>query len=261
MRGAYQWALVPTGQPIDIEATKVESGEAQSLAERVSRRLGNDGKLADQHAAAAIRHQLNASAAKLWEDGHVSVGELWRLYSQYPYMPRVRDRRVLEAGLTGPQLLWEEEGFALADGFDAESGRYRGLALPEEVASVAVTDATLIVQPERAKAQRAEEQPEGEKGSAGEPGPKPGVPTPTPKPAGKKRYFGSKQLDPERYASDFKKLADEVLAPLEATQGAEVTVTVEIEATAEDGFDDSRVRTVSENATTLKFEQSSFEGV
>ena len=36
-------------------------------------------------------------------------------------------------------------------------------------------------------------------------------------------------------------------------------VTIEIEATAPDGFDDSKVRTVAENATTLKFEQSGFE--
>ena len=56
--GAYQWALVPTGQPIEIQPTKVE-GQATSLAERVSRRLGNDGALTVQHAAPAIRHQLD----------------------------------------------------------------------------------------------------------------------------------------------------------------------------------------------------------
>ena len=115
--GAYQWALVPTGQPIEIQATKVE-GQATSLAERVSRRLGNDGALTVQHAAPAIRHQLDTTAAKLWADGHVTVGALWRLYAEYPYMPRLRDRAVLDAGLTGPQLLWEQEGFALADGYD-----------------------------------------------------------------------------------------------------------------------------------------------
>ena len=72
--GAYQWALVPTGQPIEIQATKVE-GQATSLAERVSRRLGNDGALTVQHAAPAIRHQLDTTAAKLWADGHVTVGD------------------------------------------------------------------------------------------------------------------------------------------------------------------------------------------
>jgi hypothetical protein len=53
------------------------------------------------------------------------VGALWRRYSEYPYMPRPRDRAVLDAGLTGPQLLWEQEGFALADGYDEASEKYR----------------------------------------------------------------------------------------------------------------------------------------
>ena len=80
-----------------------------------------------------------------------------------------------------------------------------------------------------------------------------------PEPPGKTRFFGSKRLQADRYASDFKKLADEVLGPLGATPGVTLNVTIEIEATAPDGFDDAKVRTVSENAATLKFEQSGFE--
>ena len=171
--GAYQWALVPTGQPIEIQPTKVE-GQATSLAERVSRRLGNDGALTVQHAAPAIRHQLDTAAAKLWADGHVTVGALWRLYAEYPYMPRLRDRAVLDLGLTGPQLLWEQEGFALADGYDEASGKYRALVLPTDGVTVAVTDATLIVRPERAKAQRAAEVPRRACQSGRAPGPMPG---------------------------------------------------------------------------------------
>ena len=78
-------------------------------------------------------------------------------------------------------------------------------------------------------------------------------------PPSKTRYFGSKQLQSDRYASDFKKLADEILAPLAAASGVELKVTVEVEATGNEGFDDSKVRTVSENASTLKFGQSGFE--
>ena len=155
--GAYQWALVPTGQPIEIQATKVE-GQATSLAERVSRRLGNDGALAVQHAAPAIRHQLDTTAAKLWADGHVTVGALWRLYAEYPYMPRLRDRSVLDAGLAGAQLLWEQEGFALADGYDEASGKLpRTGPADRRRRQVAIIDSTLIVRPEVAKAQRAAE--------------------------------------------------------------------------------------------------------
>jgi predicted AAA+ superfamily ATPase len=259
--GAYQWALVPIGQPIEIEATKAE-GQAASLAERVSRRLGNDGALTVQHAAPAIRHQLDTAAAKLWAEGHVTVGALWRLYAEYPYMPRLRDRAVLDLGLTGPQLLWEQEGFALADDYDEASGKYRALVLPTDGVTVAVTDATLIVRPERAKAQRAAEVPDEPAVAPGQgPGSEPGTGPLPPSPAtpGQTRYFGSKRLQADRYASDFKKLADEVLGPLGATPDVTLNVTIEIEATAPDGFDDAKVRTVSENATTLKFEQSGFE--
>ena len=91
-----------------------------------------------------------------------------------------------------------------------------------------------------------------EPSAAPEPGPGPERP-------GKTRFFGSKRLQADRYASDLKKLADEVLGPLGATPGVTLNVTIEIEATAPDGFDDAKVRTVSENAATLKFEQGGFE--
>jgi hypothetical protein len=54
-------------------------------------------------------------------------------------------------------------------------------------------------------------------------------------------------------------LADEVLGPLGTTPRVTLRVTIEIEATAPEGFDDAKARTVSENAATLKFEQSGFE--
>ena len=175
-------------------------------------------------------------------------------------MPRLRDRAVLDLGLTGPQLLWEHEGFALADGFDEATGKYRALVLPTDGVAASVTDATLIVRPERAKAQRelpaddARSDPETGGGPATVAGPEPGAAPPS-----KTRFFGSKRLQADRYASDFKKLADEVLGPLGATPGVSLNVTIEIEATTPDGFDDAKVRTVSENAATLKFEQSGFE--
>jgi hypothetical protein len=195
----------------------------------------------------------------------MTVGALWQLYADYPYMPRLRDRTVLEAGLTGPQLLWEQEGFALADGYDEEAGRYRALVLPTDGMSVAVTDATLIVRPERAMAQRAAEAPaepdsvEADAGSASTPSLESDA-APAPEQPGPTRFFGSKVLQPERYASDFKNVLEEILGPLAATPGVSLNVTLEIEAVAPGGFDDAKIRTVSENAATLRFEpRSGFE--
>ena len=75
----------------------------------------------------------------------------------------------------------------------------------------------------------------------------------------KTRYFGARTLDAERCAPDFGKINTEVLQHLAAQAGLELHVRIDIEAHAREGFDDSRIRTVSENAMTLKFDQSSFE--
>ncbi len=50
-----------------------------------------------------------------------------------------------------------------------------------------------------------------------------------------------------------------MLAHLRSGENTNVTVRIEIEATDSEGFNESRVRTVSENARTLKFDQSGFE--
>ena len=65
-------------------------------------------------------------------------------------------------------------------------------------------------------------------------------------------------MNPDKIALDFRNLSDEVLAHLR-TPGTKLTVRIEIEANQPEGFDDSKVRTVSENATVLKFDQSGFE--
>jgi len=85
------------------------------------------------------------------------------------------------------------------------------------------------------------------------------ISTPSPPgPAPKTRYFGVRTLDPERYAVDFGKINAGPAAP-RGPPGVQLNVRIEIEAQAPEGFDDTRIRTVSENAATLKFDRSSFE--
>ncbi len=128
----FTWALVPAqpdpGAPFVIREVKVE-GQSDSLAERVSKRLGSDGDLSTRQAAATIRLALN-KVPQIWKDGHVTLGALWGLYSQYPYMPRLRDRSVLEEGILDLPLLWADDAFALATGYDEGTGRYVGLWTP-----------------------------------------------------------------------------------------------------------------------------------
>ena len=53
-------------------------------------------------------------------------------------------------------------------------------------------------------------------------------------------------------------MTEEVLTHLRG-ENVNLTVRVEIEATDPEGFDEARIRTVSENAKTLKFDQAGFE--
>ena len=58
---------------------------------------------------------------------------------------------------------------------------------------------------------------------------------------------------------DAGKIADEVIQHLTSLLGAEVEVTLEIQANVPDGVPDNVVRIVTENANTLKFTSQGFE--
>jgi predicted AAA+ superfamily ATPase len=257
----FTWALVPAqpdpSAPFVMRETRVE-GQSESLAERVSRRLGNDGDLSTRQAAATIRLAIN-KVPQIWKDGCVSLGSLWALYCQYPYMPRLRDRTVLNEGVIDMPMLWQTDAFALATGFDNSGNRYIGLWIPGDPgAAPPTTDSLLLVRPDVALTQREAEEPEPEPGPE-PPGPPPPPPGPGPQPTpSKTRFYGVKTLSPDKVALDFKNIADEVIANLR-NPGIHLVVKIEIEATDSAGFDESAVRTVSENAKTLKFDQSGFE--
>ncbi|MCX2966288.1 Swt1 family HEPN domain-containing protein [Gordonia aquimaris] len=270
----FTWALVPSAQkdisaPFVIREVKVE-GQSESLAERACRRLGNDGDLSTRQAAATIRLSIN-KVPQIWKDGHVSLGTLWGLYSQYTYMPRLRDRRVLDEGVVELPMIWETDAYALATDYDASADRYIGLWIPgDKDPAPAPTDSLLLVRPDRASAQRDVESKADERNGGGSNDKDTDTDvrrtdkdseTPKPPPAPRNtRFFGVKTLDADRIALDFKNIADEVLAHLRDGD-AEVSVTIEIEATDPLGFSEGTVRTVSENARTLKFDdaQSGFE--
>ena len=76
-----------------------------------------------------------------------------------------------------------------------------------------------------------------------------------------RRFHGTVQLDTARVGRDASRIADEVVVHLSGLVGAEVTVTLEIEANIPSGAPDHVVRTVTENARTLKFKSQGFEEV
>jgi hypothetical protein len=74
-----------------------------------------------------------------------------------------------------------------------------------------------------------------------------------------RRYDGTVQLDPARVGGDAGRIAEKVIAHLAGQLGAEVRVTLEIEALLPNGASDQIVRAVTKNSHTLKFSSHAFE--
>jgi len=187
---------------------------------------------------------------------------LWDNYAKYLYLPRLRDSSVLvEAVRNGiAALTWESDTFAYAAAYDEAAKRYRGLVGGQQ-ADVVLDSSALVVKPPAARTQLDAEPGPGP-GSA--PGPGPGLgsqPRPESEPDGGEptRFYGRATLEPVRLLRDVGQIAEALIAHLNRPDGSTVSITVEIQADAADGFPEDLRRTVSENARTLKFEISEFE--
>lgn len=265
----YQWLLVP-GQTKPQDAATwqaVRLSGSDALAVRASKKLKSDELLIGSLGATILRKHLDE--VPLWRGDHVEIRQLVDDFARYPYLPRLAGPEVLlQAVRAGVGLLtWRADTFAYAESHDGAAGRYRGLRGGQDV-SVAAESAALLVKPDVASRQiEAETQPAPGappptgSGAGDRPdGPEPGSPTPPPAGAPTlKRFHGTVRLDATRVGRDAGRVADEVIAHLAGQMGAEVTVTLEIEARLPNGATDQLVRTVTENSRTLKFDSQGFE--
>ncbi len=259
---AYQWLLVPRQpeptQPPVWDEVKVDG--TGSLAERAGRKLVQTGGLYTSYPPVLLRLNLDGPLAPLWEDGAVSVNQLWDAYARYLYLHRLRDVGVLlECVANGPaSTVWASEGFAVAEAADPrQPGRYAGLVAGAMAPPARGT--TLLVEPTTAELQlESEREPAGAGAASGldvAEGPPGSKPTPQPM----RRFYGVVPVDPDRLGRDAGRIAQEVVAHLQGLVGTETEVTIEIRASSADGFPDAVVKVVSENAAALRFTDHGFE--
>jgi hypothetical protein len=265
----YHWCLVPdqpdpTG-PVEWEMIKAE-GQG-SLGVRTSRRLVNAGSLGIAYASELLHGLLSTGGvlAPMWADGYTTVNALWDAFARYPYLPRLRSLDTLCATVRGGAnpISWQMMGFALADAVDPKSGRF--VALTTDGQQATVTGATLVVRPDAAAPQLAEDTARTTAASSDASAPDGASPTlrdgegPVLPDETLRRFYARAMLDPERYQRDFAKLAAEVIANLAGLLGTDVEISVEVKATNAEGFPDHVTRTVTENARTLKLDSYGFE--
>jgi predicted AAA+ superfamily ATPase len=262
----YQWLLVPEQANPQAASTwqAVRLSGGEPLAVRASKKLRSNELLVTGFAPTRLRMELDR--IPLWRGDHVEVRQVVDDFARYLYLPRLRDPEVLLGAVREGLglLVWTKDSFAYADSFDEAAGRYRGLRCGELVNVTKDNMTGLLVRPERAVKQQDEDVPvPGGNGGGGTtvtpPGPggtEPPGPTVAARP---KRYYGTVVLDSARVGRDASRVADEVISHLSGLVGADVKVTLEIEAQMPDGASEQVVRTVTENGRTLKFVSQGFE--
>ncbi len=270
----YQWLLTPVqaSPQAEVEWQAIRLTGRDALAVRASKKLRNADTLRIAMSSTVLR--LEMDPVPLWRGDHVAVRQLVEDFARYLYLPRLKDPSVLLGAVRdGVALLtWERDAFAFADSFDESADRYRGLRGGQQIDLTDAQSPGLLVKPDVARQQLdAESAPPpasgparptagGEAAVPPEPGTGPGGGTDIPPgPAPPKRFHGTVTLDPTRVGRDASRVADEVISHLAGLVGAEVTVTLEVEAEIPTGAPDHVVRTVTENSRTLKFTSLGFE--
>ncbi|WP_428030028.1 hypothetical protein [Ancylobacter sp.] len=178
------------------------------------------------------------------------------------YLPKVRDKVVLEGSIRDAAAKLDPK-FAYADSFDEATGKYHKLTWAKTPPDFPMPTA-MIVREAEAKRQLQEDAlpvPRLEQSSSSdvmpeprEPGSEPPGSTARSKPH---RFYGSVELDMVRPVKSFDTILNAVVMELQRTHGAKVKLTLEIEAEASDGFADSEVGVVRDNARQLKFKPES----
>jgi predicted AAA+ superfamily ATPase len=246
---SYQWVLVPSQDKNDPEIrwTETRVTGSESLATRVSRKLVADEGLIPKYSGVRLSMDLNDTP--LWRGDQVELKELWSDYSQYLYLPRLRDSAVLaraiEEGVSA--TTWDPDTFAYAGRVDAD-GRYVGL-VAGKIPDVHMDSTAVLVKPEAARRQIEPQVPI--------------PPTPPPQPPGSEqlptRFFGKVSLEPVRLLRDVGDIAEAIVRQLGKAGKTEIRITLEVDADSESGFPEDVQRTVTENARTLRFESHEFE--
>lgn len=273
VRLAWSHILFPVkaaaaGVAFDLDHLSIASKDRAAIPVAVYEKAGprGDGIAKERLGPDALALHLKP----LWpeERPHLSVSEVADWFASYAYLPKLRDRVVLENAIRDA-VGKLDPAFGYADDFDEAAGRYVNLAWAKTPPDLFPPTAVLV----RSEIAAAQVSPvpvpsiaDAIPGAAAtqhggdQPGRTPdgGLPSSPRRP---RRFFGVVELDMVRPVKAFDAVLNAVVMELQRTNGAKVKVTIEIEAEADRGFEDADVGVVRDNARQLKFraESTGFE--
>ena len=270
VREAYKWLICPVedlekGKPKLVWEAVSVSPAAQNLVKEIENKLREEDWLVFEWAPIHLRNMLNQWYLKD-ESTDISALKVWQDCCHYLYLPRLVNDQVFRDAIS--QGLESEDYFGFASA--KEDSRYLGFSFGDG-AIVNLDESSILIEREKAAEYKEQARPKPEELDEGS-GTSVGVPRtssmdesesgPLEGTTGgqtKKHFYGSMQLDPVRATLDFATVVDEVVQQFTSKLGVDVNISVEIQATSRDGFDETLQRTVKENCNTLKFGNADFE--
>jgi hypothetical protein len=265
VRAAWSHVLFPIeatepGKPFALDHLAITARERSSVPAAVYEKASakGDGIIKETLGGDTFATRLS----EIWaaDQPHMAIAELAKAFATYPYLPKLRDRVVLESAIRDG-LARLDPKFAYADSFDEASGKYTGL-LWQKAPIGPMPPTALLVRPEITIAQLR---------STASAVPQP-TPSPTPPDGGESispdlpapipnrqptRFFGSVEIDMVRPVKAFDAILNAVVMELQRSKGTKVRLTLEIEVDAEGGFSDADIGVVRDNARQLKFKPES----
>lgn len=283
LREAWCHMIVPVQDTpqdeVSWEATKVVSQDG-ILAQLGKKLVSTEGVFVEIGA----RRMHSALTRSIWGDKpHLSLSDVWEYCNRFTYLPRLRDKEVLRGAVVKAVSEMLPGPFAFAEDV-GDDGRYDGLLIDHGRADMVLVDSrSVIVKAEVAAKQREEDdifhatptgaQPaaaaglsvsgqtiSGPQSTPGNPGgamPSPGAqlaPAPTPDPL-PRTFYGLVELSADRPARDMTKILEGIIEQITSAPGGTVTLRLEIDGEAPDGFDRNKQRTLLENAQVLGFKE------
>lgn len=271
IKEVYCWLLVPS---IDSSADMKEINwdvdrlvGTDSIVSKAANKMLQNEQIITKWAPSLLKMELDNL---LWKDStHIQVKKLWEYLTTYCYLPRLANYSVLEStirvGVSG------DECFAIASSIEGE--RFVDLRYNQTVLEVYTSDYLVnlltalkqINQDSKHSSEPIHGQSNGidniavsDVVTANGGNQSTNVVMP---PAAEidKHFYMSVKLDNTRVIRDLQKYLDEVIIHLNTTDNCEVKLSLEVEAFAENGFQQGAIRTISENCRTLRVDNFGFE--
>ncbi|WP_424940097.1 DUF499 domain-containing protein [Aliiroseovarius sp. S253] len=268
LKEAWCYLLFPTQDSAtsEMEWSSAKIPSQEGLLARASKKLVSDEGLFTELGPARLNRELEKY---IWNGrSQLPLKDIWEYSNRYIYLPRLRSRTVLIACVQAAISGIVPGPFSYAESYDEGTG-YEGLHLQSAGhAIVAIDDRSVLVAADVAEEEfgklAAQEKPDGDQdgGSPANPGGSEDKPSEGAGDGAKgeevealpTRFTGSVQISSDRPAHEMRQVVEAIVEQLTDLPGAKVSLILEIDAEVASGLDKSVVRTLTENANTLGFD-------